>query len=137
MMRSADRRPAADAARWSTGGRSPVAPLTSIDLMARRQPQGRHAGDHAARQRSRAATNATMQYQAQRAASDDHGAARRSCGLAALACSVGAAVMESADDRTWRTLPSDISDRARAPAARRAYRHAVDAGRSTRRAHRR
>jgi hypothetical protein len=37
-------------------------------------------------------------------------------GLAALALSVGASVMESADDRTWRSLPAEISiARARVP----------------------
>jgi hypothetical protein len=57
-----------------------------------------------------------MQYQAQRAASDNHGNAGAVVGLAALALSLGASVMESADDRTWRSLPSDISiARARLP----------------------
>jgi hypothetical protein len=97
-------------------GRSlPVAPLTSIDLMARRSLKDDMPGIML-RASTRAATNATMQYQAQRAASDNHGSAGAVVGLAALAFSVGAAVMESADDRTWRSLPSDISvARARLP----------------------
>lgn len=97
-------------------GRSlPVAPLTSIDLMARRSLKDGMPGI-ILRASTRAATNATMQYQAQRAASDNHGSAGAVVGLAALAFSVGAAVMESADDRTWRSLPSDISvARARLP----------------------
>jgi len=92
-----------------------VAPLTSIDLMARRSLKDDMPGIML-RASTRAATNATMQYQAQRAASDNHGSAGAVVGLAALALSVGASVMESADDRTWRTLPSDISiARARLP----------------------
>jgi hypothetical protein len=93
----------------------PVAPLTSIDLMARRSLKD----DMPAimmRASARAATNATMQYQAQRAASDNHGSGGAIIGLAAFALAAGAAVMESADDRTWRSLPSDISiARARLP----------------------
>jgi len=93
----------------------PVAPLTSVDLMARRSLKDDMPGIMM-RASSRAATNATMQYQAQRAASDNHGNAGAVVGLAALAFSVGASLMESADDRTWRTLPSDISiARARLP----------------------
>ena len=93
----------------------PVAPLTSVDLMARRSLKDDMPGIML-RASTRAATNATMQYQAQRAASDNHGSAGAVVGLAALALSVGASVMESADDRTWRSLPSDISiARARLP----------------------
>jgi hypothetical protein len=93
----------------------PVAPLTSVDLMARRSLKDDMPGIML-RASTRAATNATMQYQAQRAASDNHGNAGAVVGLAALALSLGASVMESADDRTWRSLPSDISiARARLP----------------------
>ena len=87
-----------------------VAPLTSIDLMARRQLQD----DMPAimlRATIRATTSAALQYQAQKA-SDRRGAA----GLAALIVTVGSALLASADDRTWRTLPSEISiARARVP----------------------
>jgi len=93
----------------------PVAPITSVDLMARRSLKDDMPGIML-RASTRAATNATMQYQAQRAASDNHGSAGAVVGLAALALSVGAAVMESADDRTWRSLPAVISiARARVP----------------------
>ena len=93
----------------------PVAPLTSVDLMARRSLKDDMPGIML-RASARAATNATMQYQAQRAASDNHGNAGAVVGLAALALSLGASVVESADDRTWRSLPSDISiARARLP----------------------
>jgi len=92
-----------------------VAPITSVDLMARRSLKDDMPGIMV-RASTRAATNATMQYQAQRAASDNHGSAGAVVGLAALALSVGAAVMESADDRTWRSLPAVISiARARVP----------------------
>ena len=80
-----------------------VAPLTSIDLMARRQLQD----DMPAimlRATIRAATSAALQYQAQKA-SDRRGAA----GLAAFIVTVGSALLATADDRTWRTLPSEIS----------------------------
>jgi len=93
----------------------PVAPLTSIDLMARRSLKDDMPGIML-RASTRAAANATMQYQAQRAASDNHGSGGAVIGLAALAFAAGAAVMESADERTWRSLPSDISiARARLP----------------------
>ena len=93
----------------------PVAPITSVDLMARRSLKDDMPGIML-RASTRAATNATMQYQAQRAASDNHGSAGAVVGLAALALSVGASVTESADDRTWRSLPAEISiARARVP----------------------
>jgi hypothetical protein len=87
-----------------------VARLISIDLMARRQLQD----DMPAimlRATIRAATSAAVQYQAQKA-SDRRGAA----GLAALLVTVGSALLATADERTWRTLPSEISiARARLP----------------------
>ena len=93
----------------------PVAPLTSVDLMARRSLKDDMPGIML-RASTRATTNATLQYQAQRAASDNHGSAGAVVGLAAFALAAGAAIMESADDRTWRTLPSEISiARARLP----------------------
>jgi hypothetical protein len=92
----------------------PVAPLTSVDLMARRSLKDDMPGIML-RASTRAASNATMQYQAQRAASDS-GSGGAVLGLAAFALAAGAAVMESADDRTWRTLPAEIAiARARLP----------------------
>jgi hypothetical protein len=88
-----------------------LAPLTSIDLMARR----RLKDDMPAimlRTTIRAATSAALQYQSQKA-SDRH----NSAGLLAAIVTIGSALVASADDRTWRTLPSDISiARARLPA---------------------
>jgi hypothetical protein len=53
-----------------------------------------------------------VQYQTQKA-SDKHKAA----GVAAALVTIGSALLASADDRTWRTLPSEISiARARIPA---------------------
>jgi len=89
----------------------PLAPLTSIDLMARR----RLKDDMPAimlRTTVRAAASAAMQYQAQRASDRNN-----SAGLLAAIVTIGSALVASADDRTWRTLPSDISiARARVPA---------------------
>jgi hypothetical protein len=60
----------------------------------------------------RATASATMQYQAQRS-SDRNNAA----GLVAALVTLGSVLVASADDRTWRTLPSEISiARARLPA---------------------
>jgi hypothetical protein len=59
----------------------------------------------------RATASAVAQYQAQKA-SDKRGSA----GGAAAAIAIGSALLASADDRTWRTLPSEISiARARVP----------------------
>jgi hypothetical protein len=94
------------------GGRTlTLAPITSVDLMARR----RLKDDMPAimlRATVRATASAVAQYQAQRA-SDRNNAA----GLAAAILTIGSALVSSADDRTWRTLPSEISiARARIPA---------------------
>jgi hypothetical protein len=83
----------------------PVVPITSIDLMARR----RLKDDMPAimlRATIRSTASAVMQYQAQRAGDKEHAAA---AALAAAVVTVGSAVLESADDRTWRALPSQIS----------------------------
>lgn len=93
----------------------PVAPLTSVDLMARRSLKDDMPGIML-RASTRATTNATLQYQGQRTASDNHDSVRAVVGLATFALGAGAAIMESADDRMWRTLPSEISiARARLP----------------------
>ena len=96
-------------------GRSiPVAPLTSIELMARRSLKD-DMPSIMLRASIRATTNATAQYQSQRALSDG-GERSALIGLAGLVVSTGAAILEHADDRTWRTLPSEISiARARLP----------------------
>jgi hypothetical protein len=90
-----------------------AAPITSIDLMARR----RLKDDMPAimlRAAVRSTASAVLQYQAQRAGDNKNAAA---LGAVAALVTVGSMVMESADDRTWRTLPSEISiARARLPA---------------------
>jgi len=93
-------------------GRSlPVAPLTSIDLMARRSLQE----DMPAimlRATIRSATSAALQYQAQSGGNRDHAGVA----LAAAVIGFGMAALNSADDRTWRALPADVAiARARLP----------------------
>jgi len=90
-----------------------VAPITSIDLMARRRLKDDMPGIML-RATIRSTASAVMQYQAQRAGDRQNAAA---IGVAAVVIMAGSAVFESADDRTWRTLPSEISiARARLPA---------------------
>jgi len=87
-------------------GRSlPLAPLTSIDLMARRSLQD-DMPSIMLRATIRGTTSAALQYQAQSRASD-----RDSAGiaLAAAVLAIGAVALNSADDRTWRALPSDLA----------------------------
>ena len=92
----------------------PVTPLTSIDLMARRSLKD-DMPSIMLRASIRATTNAAVQYQSQRAMSDG-GDRSAIIGLAGLVVSTGAALLDHADDRTWRTLPSEISiARARLP----------------------
>jgi hypothetical protein len=95
------------------GGQSfPVARITSIDLMARR----RLMDDMPAimlRATIRSTLTATLQYQAQRASDREHTLAMA---LAAGLATAGSVVFASADDRTWRALPSEVSiARARVP----------------------
>ena len=95
------------------GGQSfPVARITSIDLMARR----RLMDDMPAillRATIRSTLTATLQYQAQRASDREHTLAMA---LAAGIATAGSVVFASADDRTWRALPSEVSiARARVP----------------------
>ncbi|HEV8110715.1 MAG TPA: hypothetical protein VGP97_24640 [Burkholderiales bacterium] len=90
----------------------PLAPITSVDLMARRRLKD-DMPSIMLRSSVRAAASAVAQVQTQRAADRGNNAA----GLAALVVTLGSVLMSSADDRTWRTLPSDISiARARLPA---------------------
>jgi len=90
----------------------PAARIASIDLMARR----RLMDDMPAimlRATIRSAVTATLQYQAQRASDREHTLAMA---LAAGMMTAGTIVFASADDRTWRALPSDVSiARARVP----------------------
>jgi len=90
-----------------------AAPITSIDLMARR----RLKDDMPAimlRAAVRSTASAVLQYQAQRSGDNKNAAA---LGAVAALVTIGSMAMESADDRTWRTLPSEISiARARLPA---------------------
>jgi hypothetical protein len=89
-----------------------VAPITSIDLMARRalkddMPSIMLRG--AIRSAAKAATQYALQHQSQQ--QNNMGLA-----IAALAVTIGSVVTESADERTWRTLPSEIGiARARLP----------------------
>ena len=85
------------------GSTLPVERITSIDAMARR----RLKDDMPAimlRATIRTTAAAVMQYQAQTIGD------RQSLGaaLAAAAVTVGSAAFASADDRTWRALPSEI-----------------------------
>jgi uncharacterized protein len=94
----------------------PVARTASIDLMARRRLKDDMPGIML-RATIRTALGATLQYQAQRAADREHTLAMA---LAAGIVTAGSAVLSSADDRTWRALPADVSiARARLPRGQR------------------
>ncbi|HUQ24732.1 MAG TPA: hypothetical protein VM140_03615 [Burkholderiales bacterium] len=99
--------PAPVQVRLGDGRSLAVTPLTSIDLMARRSLRD-DMPSIMLRASIRSTANATAQYQSQRALSDG-GNRSALVGLAGLAVSTGAALLEHADDRTWRTLPSEIS----------------------------
>jgi uncharacterized protein len=94
------------------GGLSlPVASVTSVDLMARRRLKD-EMPSIMLRAAIRATASAVLQYQAQKAGEHKDAAA-----VAALVVMAGSAVLASADDRTWRMLPSEIAiARARVPA---------------------
>jgi hypothetical protein len=104
--------PFADAALGLTVGgaqRLPLTRITSVDLMARRSLQDDMPGIML-RATVRATTSAMLQAQAGRQSHKDAGAA---AALAALALTT---FLQTADDRTWRTLPADVSiARARLP----------------------
>lgn len=96
------------------GRRFDVAPLTSVDLMARRSLRDDMPGIML-RAALRSTTSVVTQVQAQRLG-DSRDPAAQMIGLAALVVGAGSAIMDSADDRTWRSLPADISiARARLP----------------------
>lgn len=83
--------------------------ITSIDLMARRSLKDDMPGIML-RAGIRATASAVLQYQAQRRSDRDAAAA---AGIAAFALT---ALLQTADDRTWRTLPAEIAiARARLP----------------------
>jgi hypothetical protein len=90
----------------------PVARIASIDLMARRRLKDDMPGIML-RAWIRSTASATLQYQAQRAADREQTLAMA---LAAGVIAAGSAMLASADDRTWRALPADVSiARARLP----------------------
>ena len=90
----------------------PVTRIASIDLMARRRLADDMPGIML-RAAVRSTVTATLQYQAQRASEREHTLAMA---LAAGIMTAGTALLASADDRTWRALPADVSiARARLP----------------------
>jgi len=86
------------------GGAQHVAltPLTSIDLMARRSLKDEMPGIML-RATVRATTSAMLQYQAQHNRNSD------AAGAAAIAAFTATALLQTADDRTWRSLPAEVS----------------------------
>lgn len=93
----------------------PVTRIASIDLMARRRLADDMPGIML-RATIRSTVTATLQYQAQRASEREHTLAMA---LAAGIMTAGTAIFASADDRTWRALPADVSiARARLPRGR-------------------
>ena len=83
----------------------PVTRVASIDLMARRRLADDMPGIML-RAAVRSTVTATLQYQAQRASDREHTLAMA---LAAGIMTAGTALLASADDRTWRALPADVS----------------------------
>jgi hypothetical protein len=82
-----------------------VVPVTSLDLMARRAMKDEMPGIML-RAAIRSTGKALAQYQLQHQAQRKDNAL---LALAGLAVTVGSFVTESADERTWRTLPSEIA----------------------------
>lgn len=82
-----------------------VAPITSIDLMARRALKDEMPGIMV-RAAIRSTAKAVAQYQLQHQAQQKDNLL---LGLGALALTIGSVVTESADERTWRTLPNEIA----------------------------
>jgi hypothetical protein len=93
-----------------------VAPITSIDLMARR----RLKDDMTAimlRATARAASRAVVQAGLQQQGRGGNDSSAMIGALAAFVVAAGSIVTEQADERTWRTLPAEFSiARARLPA---------------------
>jgi hypothetical protein len=84
------------------GQRLPLTRITSIDLMARRSLKDDMPGIML-RATARATSAALLQYQAQQHSDRQAGAA------AALGAFALASFLQTADDRTWRTLPGEVS----------------------------
>lgn len=94
-------------------GSVPLAAITSVDLMARRRLKD-DMPSIMLRASVRAAASAVAQVQTQKSAERS---GNNFAGVAAAIVTLGSVLMASADDRTWRTLPADISiARARLPA---------------------
>jgi len=88
------------------GGQSlSVVPISSVDLMARRALKDEMPGIML-RGAIRSTAKAVAQYELQHQAQKKDNAL---LGFAAFAFTVGSYVTESADERTWRTLPSEIA----------------------------
>jgi hypothetical protein len=83
----------------------PVTRIASIDLMARRRLADDMPGIML-RAAIRSTVTATLQYQAQRSSEREHTLAMA---LAAGVLTAGTALLASADDRTWRALPAEVS----------------------------
>ena len=83
----------------------PATRIASVDLMARRRLKDDMPGIML-RATIRSTVSATLQYQAQRAGDREGTLA---LALAAGIVAVGSVALASADDRTWRALPSDVS----------------------------
>ena len=89
---------------WDGAEALTVAPITNIDLMARRALKDDMPGimlRGAIRSTTKAAAQYALLHQAQR---------KNNLGLAiaALAVTLGSVITESADERTWRTLPLEF-----------------------------
>jgi hypothetical protein len=94
----------------------PVARIASVDLMARRRLMD-DMPSIMLRATIRSTVTATLQYQAQRAGEREQTLAMA---LAAGVITAGSILLASADDRTWRALPADVSiARARLPRGKR------------------
>jgi hypothetical protein len=83
------------------GQRLPLTRITSIDLMARRSLQDDMRGIML-RATVRATASAMLQYQAQQHSDKQAGAA------AAIGAFALTSFLQTADDRTWRTLPGEV-----------------------------
>jgi len=84
--------------------RVPVTPVTNIDVMARRALKD-EMPSIMLRGAIRSTAKAVTQYELQRQAQHQNNGL---LGLAAIAVTIGSVVTESADERTWRSLPDRI-----------------------------
>jgi uncharacterized protein len=92
----------------AAGKALPVEAITSVDAMARRRLKD-EMPEIMLRATIRTATAAVLQYQTQRAAGGRDSSTALAAALASAVITVGSAALASADDRTWRALPSDIA----------------------------